>query len=55
MKKNCAICGTPLFVIKKGEEWFCPNHGIIIENQDWNSLSVKEIKKKKIEKKKNDN
>lgn len=32
--KNCVKCGTPLFRIAKGE-WFCPNHGVIVENQEW--------------------
>ena len=43
-KKNCTICGTHLFVIKDGE-WFCPNHGVIVENQDWNDLEVRNVKK----------
>lgn len=41
---NCVKCGTPLFRVNNKENtWFCPNHGIIIENQDWNSLEWKKV------------
>lgn len=45
---NCVKCGTPLFRInKKKKEWFCPNHGVIIENQEWNNISEKKNKDEK--------
>lgn len=36
LMKFCSICGAMLLKTKEGD-WYCPNHGTILENQDlWN-------------------
>lgn len=31
---NCIICGSPLLKVKWTGEAYCPNHGIVPENQE---------------------
>ena len=34
MIQNCTLCGSRLVFTLEGE-LFCPNHGIVAENQEW--------------------
>jgi rRNA maturation protein Nop10 len=31
---NCVICGARLLKVRWTDEMYCPNHGIISENQE---------------------
>lgn len=50
--KNCVRCGALIYNSSKNEK-FCPNHGIILENQDW--LSQEEKKETEKGEEKDDN
>lgn len=51
---NCIICGTQLKKTSDGN-LFCPNHGYIQENQEWDRLNEKKKEEKNKEKEKKNN